>query len=159
MATCDSLTATLDYTMAGLDLTHTGNSVGTYYGQIREEGSWTAMDNVASPLICSFPSADFVMGTFEDASLNERESFGFNLQWDATDRLSLSLDVHESTAKSSPSGRYGSYAQVAMSVYGREIASTDFTNEVLSSAYSWQSLCLLTICIYRAVNSRTTGLT
>jgi TonB-dependent receptor len=128
----DSLTATLDYTMAELDLTHTGNSVGTYYGQIREEGSWTTVDNVASPVIYteSFNQPDFVMGTFEDASLNERESIGFNLEWDATDRLSLSLDVHESTAKSSPSGRYGSYAQVAMSVYGREIASTDFSNEV-----------------------------
>ena len=128
----DTLTATLDYTYARLDLAHVGNTVGTYYGQIREEGTWVTIDNVASPLIYteSNNQTDLVMATSDDGQLNERKSLGFNIAWDPTDRLSLELDVHQSSATSTPNGRFGSTSMIAMSAYGREVASTNFTSEV-----------------------------
>ena len=128
----DTLTATLDYTYARLDLGHTGSTVGTYYGQIREEGTWVTIDNVASPLIYTETEnqTDYVMAQSDDGSLNERKSVGFNVAWDPTDRLSLEFDVHQSSATSSPNGRFGSTSMVAMSAYGRQVASTSFINEV-----------------------------
>lgn len=128
----ETLTATLDYTYARLDLEHTGNSVGTYYNQARAEGTYVTIDNVASPLIYTESNIepDFVMAAFEDATINERRGLGLNIAWDPTDRLSLELDVHQSSATTSPKGRHGSSGMVAMSAYGREVASTDFTREI-----------------------------
>ena len=128
----ETLTATLDYTYARLDLEHTGNSVGTYYNQARAEGTYVTIDNVASPLIYTESNIepDFVMAAFEDATINERKGLGLNIAWDPTDRLSLELDVHQSSATTSPKGRHGSSGMVAMSAYGREVASTDFTREI-----------------------------
>jgi TonB-dependent receptor len=128
----DTLTATLDYTYARLDLGHRGKTVGTYYGQIREEGTWVTIDNVASPLIYTETGnqTDYVMAQSDDGTLNERKSVGFNLAWDPTDRLSLEFDVHQSSATSSPNGRFGSTSMVAMSAYGRQVASTNFTTEI-----------------------------
>ena len=47
------------------------------------------------------------MGAFSDASINELQPLGFNLQWDPTDRLSLALDYHDSEATRNPNSVYG----------------------------------------------------
>ena len=106
--------------------------MSAWFGKSGQAGEWTTINNVASPLVYTETNnqTDFVMAGILDASINERESFGFNLRWDPLDRMSLSLDYHDSSAKRSPNSPFGSSAQVAISAYGRELTSVDYRNEI-----------------------------
>ena len=128
----ETLTATLDYTYAELDLRHTGNSMSVWFSPTGQSGNWVNEEGVVSPLVYTETNnqPDLSMGAFVDASINERKSTGFNLQWDPTDRLSLELDYHDSEATRNPNSVYGSSAQVAMSIFGRELTSVNYTNEL-----------------------------
>ena len=94
--------------------------------------NWINENGVVSPLVYTETNnqPDLTMGAFSDASINERKSLGFNLQWDPTDRLSLALDYHDSEATRNPNSVYGSSAQVSMSIYGRTLTSVDYRNEL-----------------------------
>ena len=128
----ETLTATLDYTYAELDLRHTQNSVAAWFSPTGQSGNWINENGVVSPLVYTETNnqPDLTMGAFSDASINERKSLGFNLQWDPTDRLSLALDYHDSEATRNPNSVYGSSAQVSMSIYGRTLTSVDYRNEL-----------------------------
>ena len=128
----ETLTATLDYTYAELDLRHTGNSMSVWFSPSGQSATWVTEDNVSSPLVYTETNnqPDLSMGAFVDASINERKSAGLNLQWDPTDRLSVELDYHSSEATRNPNSEYGSSAQIAMSIFGRELTSVNYTNEL-----------------------------
>jgi TonB-dependent receptor len=128
----ETLTATLDYTYAELDLRHTGNSMSVWFSPSGQSATWVTEDNVSSPLVYTETNnqPDLSMGAFVDASINERKSAGLNLQWDPTDRLSVELDYHSSQATRDPNSEYGSSAQIAMSIFGRELTSVNYTNEL-----------------------------
>ncbi len=128
----ETLTATLDYTYAELDLRHTQNSVSAWFSPSGQSGNWINENGVVSPLVYTETNnqPDLTMGAFSDASINERTSVGFNLQWDPTDRLSLALDYHDSQATRDPNSVNGSSAQVSMSIYGRQLTSVDYRNEL-----------------------------
>jgi TonB-dependent receptor len=128
----ETLTATIDYTYAELDLKRQGHNVGAYYTLAAQEGVWTTINGVASPLLYTETATapDMVMKSYNDGQLNERRSLGFNIAWEPTDRLSLELDVHRSSATTSPNSPYGSSSMVAMSAYNRAVTTTDFTREV-----------------------------
>jgi TonB-dependent receptor len=128
----ETLTATLDYTYAELDLRHTANSVAAWFSPSGQSGNWISEDGVVSPLVYTETNnqPDFSMGAFSDASINERKSLGFNIAWDPTDRLSLALDYHDSDATRDPNSVYGSSGQVSMSIFGRELTSVDYRNEL-----------------------------
>ena len=130
----ETLTATVDYTYAELDLRHTAMSVGTWFTQGANVGQ-VVLDSdsgVASPLVYTQLNTepDLSFGQFLDASINERKSTGVNIQWDPTDRLSLELDYHDSEATRNPNSEFGSSAQVSMSIFGRQRTTIDYTNEL-----------------------------
>ena len=128
----ETLTATLDYTYAELDLRHTANSVSAWFSPTGQSGNWIREGNVVSPLVYTETNnqPDLTMGAFSDASVNERKSTGLNIKWDPTDRLSLELDYHDSEATRNPNSEFGSSGQVSMSIYGRELTSVNYTNEL-----------------------------
>ncbi len=128
----ETLTATLDYTYAELDLRHTGNSMSVWFSPTGQSGNWINENGVVSPLVYTETNnqPDITMGAFVDASINERKSTGFNLKWDPTDRLSLELDYHDSEATRTPNSAFGSSAQIAMSIFGRTLTSVDYRNEL-----------------------------
>ena len=121
----ETLTATLDYTYAELDLRHTGNSMSVWFSPTGQSGNWINENGVVSPLVYTETNnqPDLSMGAFVDASINERKSTGFNLKWDPTDQLSLELDYHDSEATRTPNSAFGSSAQIAMSIFGRTLTS------------------------------------
>jgi TonB-dependent receptor len=128
----ETLTATLDYTMAQLELDHRYNNMSLWYNRTGQQGVWTD-GPVVSPLVYTeFNDApDFPMGAGIDASKNTRDGIGFNLEWDPTDRLSLFLDWHDSNAERSPNNeRFGSSALLSIAAFGRVSSSTDWTTEV-----------------------------
>ncbi|NCF77516.1 MAG: TonB-dependent receptor [Proteobacteria bacterium] len=130
----ETLTATLDYTYAELDLRHTANTLGVWFASGSGSGDSVLIDEdgVNSPLVYTetFTEPDLSMGSFLDASINERKSTGINIVWDPTDRLSLELDYHDSSATRDPNSEFGSNAQVAMSIFGRQLTSVNYTNEL-----------------------------
>ncbi len=107
----------LDYTYAELDLKRQGHNVGAYYTLAAQEGVWTTINGVASPLLYTETATapDMVMKSYNDGQLNERRSLGFNIAWEPTDRLSLELDVHRSSAYDIAEQSIGSSSMVAMS--------------------------------------------
>ena len=128
----ETVTATLDYTYAELDLRHTANNVSAWFSPSGQSGNWINESGVLSPLVYTETNnqPDYGMAAFEDASINERTSVGFNLTWDPTDRLSLALDYHDSEATRNPNSIHGSSAQIGMSIFGRELTSVDYRTEL-----------------------------
>ena len=126
-----TVTATLDYTMADLELDHRYNNMSIWFSPTGQSASWSD-GPIVSPLLYteSDNQPDMPMGAGIDASKNEIESIGFNLQWDATDRLSLELDYHESKAERSPNSRFGSSAVITVASFGRQSASVDYREDI-----------------------------
>lgn len=95
----ESVTATLDYTYSNLDFSTEGNSFGVYLGGWNM-GSGTVnangalVDSVYNDENTSYGQA----ATWGDEE-NTNKSFGFNLEWQATENLTLTLDGHDSSAK------------------------------------------------------------
>ena len=127
----EAVTATLDYNYAELELDHRFNDMSIWFSPTGQSGTWSD-GPIVSPLVYTEfdDQVDLPMGGGVDASKNERESLGFNLVWDVTDRLTLALDYHDSTAERSPNSRFGSNAVITIASYERRGASTDYSTEI-----------------------------
>ncbi|MFT5481647.1 MAG: TonB-dependent receptor [Halieaceae bacterium] len=127
----ETVTATLDYTYAELELDHRSNNMSIWFSPTAEAVTWSD-GPVVSPLLYSETNnnIDFPMGAAVDASRNERNSVGFNLQWDATERLSFELDYHDSKAEREPNSKYGSSAVISIASFERQAATVDYSSEI-----------------------------
>lgn len=61
---------------------------------------------------------------------NENKSIGINVQWDAGDKLSFSLDAHNSSAQSLPNGSVGSWINIGMGVNAARGQGVDFSSDL-----------------------------
>ncbi|HJY38413.1 MAG TPA: TonB-dependent receptor, partial [Steroidobacteraceae bacterium] len=93
----DALTATLDYTYSENKIATQRNELSVWFNFGPSSSSWTD-GPVAGPLVYSelIPGAnsDLSMGGAKFASKNENKSLGFNLAWEASERLGFQLDYH-----------------------------------------------------------------
>ncbi len=100
-APIDAVTATLDYTMSRYDEQIEMNRTSFWFdapsGTADANGTVTDPFNANDEL--NFWAWDFV-------NKKENDSFGLNVSWDATDSLSLELDIHNSTSHSNPDGEF-----------------------------------------------------
>lgn len=126
-----TVTATLDYTMADLELDHRYNNMSIWFSPTGQSGTWSD-GPIVSPLLYaeSDNQPDMPMGAGVDASQNEIDSLGFNLLWDVTDRLSLEFDYHDSTAERSPNSPFGSSAVITIASFARQSASVDYSDDI-----------------------------
>ncbi len=67
------------------------------------------------------------MGGAKFATKNENKSLGFNLAWEASDRLGFQLDYHDSSAESGADSPYGSNAVLGVAAFVRGNTTADFT--------------------------------
>ncbi len=125
------LTATLDYTMADLELDHRYNNMSIWFSPTGQSGTWSN-GPIVSPTVYteSNNQPDMPMGAGVDASQNEIDSVGFNLQWDVTDRLTMELDYHDSTSERSPNSPFGSSALITVASFARQAATVDYRNDI-----------------------------
>ncbi len=125
------VTATLDYTMARLELDHRYNNMSIWFSPTGQSGDWSD-GPIVSPLVYteSDNQPDMPMGAGVDASRNEIDSVGVNLEWDVTDRLTVDLDYHESTSERSPDSPFGSSALITVASYGRQAATVDYSGGI-----------------------------
>src|SRR5690606_40735341 len=97
----DNLTATLDYTFSENRIQQRRHELSTWFNQLATASSWTD-GPVAAPTSYTEAAngADLAMAGAFFATKNENKSLGFNVDWAASDALSLEFDYHHSTAES-----------------------------------------------------------
>lgn len=118
-APTDRISTTLDYTYAKNDIEERrGESVswidnGTSIDELEFDGS----DGIASPLYIHETRGPRDQGYEQQLrnQVNELNSVGFNASFEATDTLTLTLDVHDSKMESLPSGPGGA-SQISASI-------------------------------------------
>jgi TonB-dependent receptor len=127
----DSVTATLDYTYAELELDRTYNNLSAWFNFAGQETLWTEGPN-ATPLTYTENSvnSDYAMGTGTDAFRNELNSLGFNLEWDVNDRLSMAFDYHNSEATNEPNSKWGNSALLSVAAFTRNRTTGYFGKEL-----------------------------
>lgn len=128
----DSVTATLDYTYSELKLQQQRNELSAWFNFGPSVSSWTD-GPVASPIIYSelIPNAnsDIAMAGAEYGSKNENESIGFNLGWQAIDRLGFEFDYHSSSAESGRDSPYGTNSALGTACFCRGTTTADFSRD------------------------------
>lgn len=127
----DNFRIGLDYTYAELELDHRFNDTSFWFTPSGNSGSWTDGPIVTPAVYTEVgEQPDFPMGGGVDATKNQLNSKGINFRWDATDRLRLSLDHHDSKNKNSPNSPYGSGALITIASFARASTTADFTGPV-----------------------------
>ena len=139
----DTLTMTLDYTLADVDLwEHRGES--TYWIANNSSVDHVIFDDsaVATPIYIheDLTGAHKDMGFEQQLRMqnNKLQSIGFNANWDVTDTLNLILDMHSSSMDSTADGP-GSSSEIAISI-GAPIGSSqwlDFSGDMPTGGFTW----------------------
>lgn len=128
----DSITTTLDYTYMRNDVDTQYNDVSAWFTFAPSENVWTD-GPISSPLIYSetYTSAqDLSMATGDYGVRNESGSLGFNIEWQASDDLTLTFDAHNSVAENKPNSIYGSSNTLSTAAFVRTSAATDFSGDL-----------------------------
>ena len=125
----DNLTLTADFTHATNKVEADMHRVGLWMGGGASNSSW-GPGNPAPPLTWSVDSGnptDIALEAAKTANKNTLNSFGLNARWEPTDRLTIELDGHRSTAKSKPDSEFGSSQSVQAAAFGSINKRIDFT--------------------------------
>jgi TonB-dependent receptor len=127
----ESVTATLDYTYSELELDRTYNNLSAWFNFGSQETLWTDGPN-ATPLTYAEGNNnnDYAMGAGTDAFKNENKSLGFNLEWQATDRLKFGLDYHDSSSEATPNSKWGNSALLSIAAFSRSRTTGYFGKEL-----------------------------
>ncbi|MBU2984713.1 TonB-dependent receptor [Saccharophagus degradans] len=127
----DTVTATVDYTYAenAISTEHTDLSAWIDPGCQTRESEWVQEGRIWSPTTYRHVgcATDSLQGVGKFAVLNENNSVGLNIKWDATEKLSFSLDYHDSSGENSPNSKYGSNSVVAVASNNRITTSGYFS--------------------------------
>ncbi|MDJ0758225.1 MAG: TonB-dependent receptor [Woeseiaceae bacterium] len=95
-APTDTFTATLDYTYSEVETDRDGTSFGIWFecpnidATINERGTVTEVTQSCG---------DLAINVNRDRNLKENASIGLNLDWQATDSLAFTLDMHDSSSE------------------------------------------------------------
>ncbi|NNE58311.1 MAG: TonB-dependent receptor [Hellea sp.] len=124
-----NLRATADATYSSNEVETNTSSAGVWFDHAWTNSAWTD-GPVAGPLFYTefFGATDLSYSGSLAASKNENISLGMNLNWQATDRLNMELDYHNSTAESAPTNDYGTSMSLGTTVFGIGEQTINFEN-------------------------------
>ena len=122
-APTDTVTATVDYVRSEHDLDKKMSDLSAWFENSAALGQASTWNDGAqrSPLMYSETQnyRDFAMGLHEDGRKNTNESIGLNLEWQATDSLSLAFDYHDSSAETGANNPYGVSSLVTIASFNK----------------------------------------
>ena len=124
----DTITLTADYTFSSNKVEADLHRVGLWFARQNLSSGWGS-GNPAPPLYFidqNNPPSDIALEAAKTANKNVNHSFGLNARWQPTNRLTIELDGHRSTAESSPDSPYGSSQSVQAAVFGASQKRIDF---------------------------------
>ncbi len=135
----DTFTATLDYFYSQNTVETRRSDLSVWFNHGATQSAWTD-GPLASPLFYNedFESTDLSMGAARFGSKSENESFGFNADWQATDRLSFVFDAHNSTAESRPDSPFGTEAVLSTADFSLNFQGLDFQTELPALSLGFQ---------------------
>ncbi|WP_084005423.1 TonB-dependent receptor [Gilvimarinus polysaccharolyticus] len=133
-APTDDLTATLDYTYSENEIASNYNDIGGWFNFGGQSTIFSDAESpgVQTPLLYSedMTGADLPMGVGEQAVSYENDSIGFNVEWKPIDPLTLSFDMHSSTAEAKPGNEFGNSVGIAVSAYVRDRSTVNVKGEM-----------------------------
>ena len=136
-APSDTVTGTLDYVHSEFDLDRKMSDLSAWFDNASSVSQSSTWDDGSqrTPLIYSEVTnfRDFAMGLHEDGRKNTNESVALNLEWQASDSLSLEFDYHDSSAETGATGPYGTGSLVTIASF----------NKVKQTVYYGQELPIL----------------
>jgi TonB-dependent receptor len=104
-APTDTLKATLDYTYVKVDYAALNTGVGIWYSDTGAAMLSGVIDKNGTFVKVTEAGEDYASNIRSNTSETENKSLGFNIEWQASDNLSLSLDVHDSEGLNQGVGR------------------------------------------------------
>lgn len=129
----DTVTATLDYFYSQNKIAAERSDLSVWFNHGNTTSSW-GDGPIADPIFYNedFGDAgsDLSMGGAKDASISENNSLGFNLVWEATDRLTVEFDAHSSSAESGQDSPYGTNGSAATADFQLRTQGVNFENEI-----------------------------
>lgn len=93
----DALTATVDYTMSGVEFASEGTLFGSWLGGWDTASATISENGAYTDVVVGNRAYDHTV-TWGDSE-TQNKSWGLNLAWDVSDKLQLSVDAHRSTAE------------------------------------------------------------
>ncbi len=100
----ENITATLDYTYSEFEEEALRNGVGIWFGDFPQTTE-VEIDQNGTYVYVQDQCCDYAANVRLKESVNENNSVGFNVEWQATDNLHLAFDVHDSDSVSEGVGR------------------------------------------------------
>lgn len=94
-APTDRITTTLDYTYSEVDFEKDANSFGLWFQNPNVESTINERGTVTE---VAMDGGDYAINVARDHTIKENDSLGLNIDWQATDTLALTLDVHDSSS-------------------------------------------------------------
>ncbi|MCY4012153.1 MAG: TonB-dependent receptor [Gammaproteobacteria bacterium] len=127
----ETVVATLDYTYSEVELERTYSNLSAWFNFGGQETLWTDGPQ-ATPLAYTenTVNADYSMGGGRDAWRTQNGATGFNLLWDASHRLQVEFDHHDSTAKRAPNSPFGDSALLSTAAFTRSRTTGHFGAEL-----------------------------
>ena len=137
----DTFTATLDYFYSQNKVQSRVSDLSVWCNHGNTTSAWTD-GPIASPIFYNEDfgdgGSDLSMGAGRNGSESENDSIGINLDWQATDRLSLILDAHSSTAESGPDSPFGTSAVISTADFSLRSQGLDFTTDLPTLSIGFQ---------------------
>jgi len=140
-APIETVVATLDYTYSELDIEQQQNDMGSWFNGNPASGAFTPGDSgvVSLTEYNDSTGSDSTFGVGNWGSTNENNSLGFNIEWDATDRLTLEFDYHNSDAENGAKDGRGTNNIISGVQFDRIGNSVDYTNDLPVASYQYSN--------------------
>lgn len=132
MKPTEHLSAVIDYTYSQNTIKARTSSIGVWFNHDQTTSSWTN-GPAAGPNFYSEafgPGKDLAITGSVGANRSINRSLGGNLEWHGDNGLRVVVDMHKSSAESSPTTPYGSNIAVGSAIYGVQSQKVDFTQDM-----------------------------
>lgn len=136
-----NFTATLDYFYSQNKVATERSDLSVWFDHGNTTSAWTD-GPISSPVFYNEDfgpgGSDLSMGGAKFATKSENNSIGLNFDWQATDRLSVMLDVHSSTARSGHDSPYGTDAVISTADFALRSQGVNFQNQLPALTLGFQ---------------------
>ena len=131
-APTDAITATLDYTYSEMEVLTQRAELSAWFNYSNNAPQSYTDGPLVGPIIYSedFLNSDVGNGGGDFGTKNENNSIGLNVDWQVTDRLALTFDIHDSQAESGSASIYGTNSTVGVVGFYRGLSTLDLGSDL-----------------------------
>lgn len=137
----ENLTATLDYFYTEQTIATERSDLSVWFNHGDTTSAWG--DGPISDILFynedfGAGGSDLSMGAAKFATKSENESIGLNVEWQVTDRFSVTFDAHTSSAESGADSPYGTSNVISTADFSLRSQGLDFRSELPALSIGFQ---------------------